>query len=92
MTRRLAFCGSQIAFQINTALVSVIKPHYSALVNIIEYAHRRVSSKTTYLSAMQFAKASGAAHGALAECAVTLRLGQSAALPGSQIANLNKGF
>ncbi len=34
--------GSQIAFQINTALVSAIKPHYSALVNVIEHAHRRV--------------------------------------------------
>ncbi len=34
--------GSQIAFQINTVQVNVIKPHYSALVNVIEYAHRRI--------------------------------------------------
>ncbi len=32
----------QFAFQINTALVSVLKPHYPVLVNVTEYAHRRV--------------------------------------------------
>ncbi len=53
-----ALPGSQIAFQINTALVNTIKSHYTALVNVTEYAHRRVIFKTAFLRAMQFAKAS----------------------------------
>ncbi len=50
--------GSQIAFQINTVQVNVIKPHYTALVNVTENAHRRFIIKTAHLRAMQFAKAS----------------------------------
>ncbi len=34
--------GSQIAFQINTALVNTIKQHHAALVNVTEYVQRRV--------------------------------------------------
>ncbi len=35
-----------------------------AFANVTGYAHRGVFFKTTFLSAMQFAKASGASHGA----------------------------
>ncbi len=34
--------GSQIAFQINTVPVSIIKPHYTVIVNVTECAHRCV--------------------------------------------------